>query len=481
MVAEDRLLSAKLKPTRLTRTGEPVTPDPMSALKDRTKWPRRFDFAGFETRDADGEADLVYAYEGGPDFRETIAFNAPLPEKSSPLRAGFEAALDALALVAGVSYYKAFLPPAIGFRRLNPDAGQRRFFQELYVDGLGEFGVRNQVAIEGRVNFDAAHAGPPRPRAQAAPLPRRSAVLIGGGKDSLVSTETLRAAREPLTLFAVNPKRPILECAAASGLPFIRVERRLDEKLFALNEQGALNGHVPITAIVSFIALASAFVHGFDAVILSNERSANQGNVTRDGREINHQFSKTAGMERALADYVARYIDSNLAYSSLLRPLSEAHIAKLLSRTSLYDGAFTSCNRAFQLRPKEEPKRWCRDCPKCRFTFLMLATAMERPRVEAIFGANMLEDESQLVGFEELMGLSGHKPWECVGELAESGAALLKLAQSPEWKDAKIVRALAPRLAALMPDPDAIWRELMTPSAEHSIPKRYEEMLNAFL
>jgi hypothetical protein len=111
----------------------------------------------------------------------------------------------------------------------------------------------------------------------------------------------------------------------------------------------------------------------------------------------------------------------------------------------------------------------------------MLATAMERPRVESIFGANMLEDESQLVGFEELMGLSGHKPWECVGELAESGAALLKLAQSPEWKDAKIVRALAPRLSALMPDPDAIWRELMTPLAEHSMPKRYEEMLNAFL
>ncbi|MDB5543601.1 MAG: hypothetical protein JWO64_750 [Hyphomicrobiales bacterium] len=453
----------------------------MSALQDRTHWPRRFDFAGFETRDAAGEADLVYAYEGGPEFRETIAFNAPLPEKASPLRAGFEAALDALALVAGVSYYKAFLPPLIGYRGVNPDEDQRRFFEDLYIDGLGEFGVRNNVAIDGHVNFDIAHAGPARPLARAAPLPRRSAVLIGGGKDSLVSTEILRAAHEPLTLFAVNPKKPILDCAAASGLPFIRVERRLDEKLFALNEQGALNGHVPITAIVSFIALASAFVHGFDAVILSNERSANQGNLTRDGREINHQFSKTAGVERALSDYVARYIDPKLACFSLLRPLSEAHIAQLMSRTSLYDGAFTSCNRAFQLRPKETPKRWCRDCPKCRFTFLMLATAMPRPRLESIFGANMLEDESQLTGFEELMGLSGHKPWECVGELAESGAALLKLALHPEWREAKIVRALAPRLAALMGDPGPVWQELMTPSPEHALPKRYEEMLNGFL
>lgn len=453
----------------------------MNALADRTKWPSRFDFAGFETRDAAGEADLLYAYEGGPEFRETIAFNAPLPAKGSPLRAGFEAALDGLALVAGVSYYKAFVPPRIGYRGVNPDAAQRRFFQELYVDGLGEFGVRNNVVVDGCVNFDIAGAGPARPMAQATALPRRSAVLIGGGKDSLVSTEILRAAREPLALFAVNPKKPILDCAAASGLPFIRVERRLDEKLFALNEQGALNGHVPITAIVSFIALASAFVHGFDAVILSNERSANQGNLTRDGREINHQFSKTAQMERALSDYVARYISPDLAYFSLLRPLSEAHIAQLMARTSLYDGAFTSCNRAFQLRPKEEPKRWCRDCPKCRFTFLMLAAAMPRPRIEAIFGANMLEDESQLTGFEELTGLSGHKPWECVGELAESGAALLKLAQAPEWRDAKIVRALAPRLAALMGDPEPIWRDLMTPSQDHALPQRYAEMLNGFL
>jgi len=445
----------------------------------RTPKPRRFDFAGFETRDKAGEVDLLYAYEGGPDFRETIAFNAPLPAIDSKLRPGFEAALDALSLVAGVSYYKAFLPPEIGFAGVNPDEGQRRFFENLYVDGLGEFGVRNNVRIAGHVNFGTG--GVVKPQAVHAPLARRSAVLIGGGKDSLVSLEILKAAKEPMALFAVNPKKPILDCAQASGLPFIRVERHLDEKLFALNEQGAINGHVPITAIVSFIALASAFVHGFDAVILSNERSADQGNLSRDGREINHQFSKTSGMEVALSDYVARYIDKQLCYFSLLRPLSEAHIASLMARTSLYDGAFTSCNRAFQLRPKEEPKRWCRDCPKCRFTFLMLANHMPRARLETIFGGNLLEDESQLAGYEELMGLSGHKPWECVGELAESGAALLMLADKPEWKDARLVRQLAVRLLALMPEPKKIWAELLVPSPQHYLPKRYEEMLNGFL
>ncbi|MDB5509803.1 MAG: hypothetical protein JWL93_2272 [Hyphomicrobiales bacterium] len=454
----------------------------MSPLpKNRADWPQCFTFAGVETDDAAGEAHLLYTYESGPSFRETIAFNAPLPAPGSPLRPGLDAALEALALVAGVSYYKAFLPPRISFEGLSPDADQRLFFQNLYVDGLGEFGVRNGVRIDGRVDFDVAGGSSRRPAPTGAPQRRRSAVLIGGGKDSLVSTEALKSAGEALVLFAVNPKRPILECAAASGLPFIRVERHLDPKLFELNEAGALNGHVPITAIVSFIAIASAFVHGFDAVILSNERSANQGNLVRDGREINHQFSKTAGVEQGIADYVARHIHPRLAYFSLLRPLSEAHIAQLMARTETYDGAFTSCNRAFQLRPKAPPARWCRDCPKCRFTFLILATAMKRERLEAIFGGNMLEDESQREGFEELMGLSGHKPWECVGEIAESGAALLLLAERPEWRETPIVRALAPRLAALIPDVHAIWTDLLTPSPDHHLPARYEDMLNAYL
>jgi hypothetical protein len=305
--------------------------------------------------------------------------------------------------------------------------------------------------------------------------------LIGGGKDSLVSVEVLRKSGEPMVLFAVNPKKPILDCAAASGLPFVRVERHLDPLLFELNASGALNGHVPITAIVSFIAVAASFVEGFDAVILSNERSANQGNMFANGREINHQYSKTTAAERDISSMIAHHIHGSLDYFSLLRPLSEAHIATLMAREPRYDAAFTSCNRAFQLNPKTPPARWCGDCPKCRFSFLMLAAPMGRARIECAFGKNMLDDEAQLAGFEELVGLSGHKPWECVGEIAESAAALLKLAQDPQWHDVAIVSALAPRISTLMRDPDSVWRALMTPSKDHLLPARFEKMLHDYL
>lgn len=449
-----------------------------------TDWPDTFIFAGFEIDARAREARLRYALGDRYAFTERIVFDRDLPAAGSPLRAPFEAAVELLWLAAGVSYYKTSVARTIRVDGATLAPDQRAFLQRLYVDGLGEFGVRNGVDVAGRVDFLTAVCAPGVPRRPPDPppvLPRRAAVLIGGGKDSLVSVEALRAGGEPMTLFAVNPKTPILECAAASGLPFAKVSRVLDPLLFELNAKGALNGHVPITAIVSFIAAAAAFVEGFDAVVLSNERSADQGNLMVEGREINHQFSKTTAAERDIAAQIAAHVHPGLAYFSLLRPLSEAHIAQLMARVTRYDHAFTSCNRAFQIHPKTPPKRWCGDCPKCRFSFLVLAGAMGRARIESIFGKNMLNDPAQIPGYEELVGLSGHKPWECVGEIAECGAALLRLAGQDEWRDCAVVAALAPRLRALMPDPDAVWAELMTPSRDHRLPARYERALHDYL
>src|SRR5204862_7435136 len=105
-------------------------------------------------------------------------------------------------------------------------------------------------------------------------MPRRTCVPVGGGKDSIVTLECLKRSGEPLTLFSLGNAEPIRACIAAAGLPFIRVHRRLDSGLFELNAAGALNGHVPITGILSAIALAGAVMTGCDAIAMSNEHSA---------------------------------------------------------------------------------------------------------------------------------------------------------------------------------------------------------------
>ena len=441
-----------------------------------------FKILGWTPHDASGCVDLHYGYESGLRFSESVDFHAPLP-RAGGLRQSFDAAITALCALAGVSYYKAFVPKRIVVEAPPLDAARQSFFRDLYLNGLGEFAVRNDLDLSERAQF-VCSAQPALSSVQPPvhePLERRAAVLIGGGKDSLVSVEALRAAAEPMILFAVNPKQPILDCAAASGLPFLKVTRTLDANLFALNDAGAYNGHVPITAIVSFIAIAAAFVHGFDAVVLSNERSANEATLEKDGVAINHQFSKTSAAEAEIAAYVRARISPSLDYFSLLRPLSELHIAQTFGNATRYDAVFTSCNRAFRLRAEAPSERWCCDCPKCRFVFLMLATALPFERMIAIFGKNLLDDETQLQGYEELTGLSGHKPWECVGEIGESCAAVLKLSARPEWKESRILRALAPRLEPFAPRLDEEWRRLLTPAPDHSLPPRYERLLHAYL
>ena len=205
-----------------------------------TDWPDTFVFAGFDIDETAREVRLRYRLGAGMDFSftERIVFGAPLPGRDSPARAAFEAAVETLWLAAGVSYYKTCVPPKIVVEDASLSDDQRRFFQTLYVDGLGEFGVRNGVDVASRVDFLNAPCAPGSPRtATNPPLPRRAAVLVGGGKDSLVSVEALRAGGETMALFAVNPKKPILDCAAASGLPFVKVARHLDPLLFEMNER----------------------------------------------------------------------------------------------------------------------------------------------------------------------------------------------------------------------------------------------------
>jgi hypothetical protein len=449
-------------------------------------FPGEFRILGFDSNRSTGIVNFYYRYSSGPEFCEVLDFGGALP--SAP---GLTAAFEALSVLLGISYYKAYAPDHIMIDSPNISSAQMAFFRSLYLNGLGEFAYRNQIDLSGRVNFsrgsdlDRGDNAPPLADA-AAPSPdsmpdRRHAVLIGGGKDSLVSVEILRAAKEPIILFAVNPKQPMIDCADASGFALISVRRSLDPKLFVLNDQGALNGHVPITAIVSFIAVAAAYVHGFKSIVLSNERSADEGNLTHAGVTVNHQFSKSSLFEDEIRRYINDYISTDLSYFSLLRPLSEVHIGQLFAKTDRYDAVFTSCNRAFRLRDTAPGARWCGICPKCRFTFLILATAMPRERLLKIFGADLLEDAAQLSGYEELAGVAGHKPWECVGEIAESCAAILTLANQPPWAEALIVRHLAPRLAAMMPQRDDLWRGFLTPSRDHHLVPAFERMLDAYL
>ena len=281
--------------------------------------PKEFVFESYRYDSADGSLSLRYRFLDGPRFEERLVFDFA----SRRLSADAEMALDRIFrlvfLLSGVSYYKAFVPETLRCEAFPIDRDTAHFLQNFYEKGLAEFAWRNRISLQGRCRVLFDPADPPAPT--AIDLPRRTCVPVGGGKDSIVTLECLKSAGEDLVLFSLGEAEPIAACIAASELPSIRVRRRLDPGLLTLNEQGALNGHVPITGILSAIVLACAVLAGFDTIAMSNEHSASAPNLTIGGVGINHQYSKSLEFERDFADYIARHITPSIAYFSLLRPL----------------------------------------------------------------------------------------------------------------------------------------------------------------
>ena len=414
-----------------------------------------------------GIARFPYAL-GDLRFAETLQF-PPGGDTHAAASDAFGKLLDLTAVVLGVSYYKLKAPLRIVVDFPLTRQGQD-FALDVYSNGLGEFYARNQLSHFGKIDIDARRD---TRKGRPSPLLRDRALLpIGGGKDSLVSVELLEAAGLDYTPFAVNPKGPILGSVDRIGRTPLYVTRTLDPEMIRLSkEPGYLNGHVPSTAINSMIGALTALLFSYGRIVLSNERSASEGNVVHDGREVNHQYSKSLDFEALIAGVLAEATGGSLGYFSLLRPYSEAKIARLFARETRFDHVFSSCNRNFKLSGHDGPL-WCGECPKCHFTFLILAPVMDRDRLLGIFGQNLLDQPRHEQAFRELTGLAGQKPWECVGEIEEAAACLYALTGRPEWDNAAIVAALRddlvrqygrPRLAAAL-------TELMIDSPQHHIP-----------
>jgi hypothetical protein len=456
----------------------------------RTKFdPSAFESFRFTARELDdrGRVTLSYALDEEIAFKEV--FDLPLgdPDRrlDEPERRRVDGLLALLHWVAGVSYFKTALPPNVSCETGEPPPAAAVLLEALYSEGLAELAFTNDLPGVPRPVFawSPQLGGGDRPstpenvrpvsgahgsRTADAPL-GRVLVPVGGGKDSAVALEIVRCSGAQLALFSIGDAPPIARTVSVAELPRLLATRTLDPGLSALNAAGALNGHVPITAIVSCVALLTAALNGFGAVAMANERSASAGNVVWDGVEVNHQFSKGLRAERLLSAALAESAPG-LRLFSVLRPASELAIARAFARMERYHGAFTSCNAIFRIDPALRAASWCCECPKCRFVFLALAPFSEPGRLREIFGRDLLDDERQFEGFALLTATGGHKPFECVGEEQESLAAIRLLARDGRWSGHSVVRRLVaevlPRFSADAGDPDAV----LALSDEHAVP-----------
>lgn len=485
-------------------TGSPL-------LSDIVGRKERFRYLDLEIGPKRGELSCHYALDD-ETFVERIGFDAVSPAAWDA--AGVEAAARWVFLLAGVSYYKAGAPPIIDVGDIPLSVDDTDFLRSFYLDGLGEFAYRNRLDLSHLDLLVTPPAPMPQPESQPAPqhgsqpapppgtrptrtpdqpLPHRLRPLVpfGGGIDSIVTTEIVRrrAGDDNTSLFVVSTAgdrfAAIETAASATGLAILRADRTLDPRIVRSQELGYLNGHVPVTGVISAIAVLAALLHRRDAVIMSNEASASTGNLIAGGRVVNHQWSKGVDFEAGFRQAIARHA-IGVDYFSMLRSASELWVARQFAGLPRYHRVFRSCNRAFFVDPTLRLDHWCGKCDKCCFVDLVLAPFLERAELDAIFaGREPLADESLAGRFRTLLATSSSpKPFDCVGDTPECRSALrLTAARSDRAGDGLVHKLLAELEESIgdgsdrgkLAGPEAAIdsHDLLHPAGPHFVPDAY--------
>ncbi len=421
---------------------------------------------------------VVFTYTVGDDtFTETFTLTEPVDPVVDPSHPSIQHLLDVAHLCTGVSYYKLTLPGRIvSPRPLHPTV--TALAAHLYDHGLRELAVRNDLDVPLPITIDTAAGTPSEPTdlfADPASHDRGPLVPFGGGKDSTLTLDVLTdAGTEPLA-FSIHATPVHRRSAAAVGRPLLEMTRTLDPLLATRTGEGGWNGHVPITAINSSVSAIIAALVGRRDVVIANERSAEEPTLFRDGVPVNHQYSKTFVFETALAAALA---PTGVRYWSSVRRFSELAIAGALATRGDLRNAILSCNRAFSITNPDPDPHWCLDCAKCRFTFVSFAPFLNVDEATRMFGGNLLDDPAQHDGVRALWT---DKPFDCVGELAESAIALARLTDLDGWRDTLLVRSLGEEARLVAGASGTDLAALVAPAGEDRVPAEFRGPIDAVL
>lgn len=392
----------------------------------RTLYPT-FTFDSFSYRLEGRSLHLQFHFQIGEDirFRPNVTIDTGKNFRFNGNLRDLEGIIFNIGLIELISYWKCTCSPNVLIRPFRLTEAQQDWWRKLYWYGLGEFFFTNRIDT-GHRHFLGFTFEEGAPDAGSLRYPHvgesgRVIVPVGGGKDSVVTLEELRQTRETVP-FIINPRGATSDCARIAGFAgddIIRMRREIDPKLIALNAQGYLNGHTPFSAMLAFYSVLASALTGIRDVALSNEASASEPTIP--GTYINHQYSKSLEFEEDFRRYVHDFMNDCNHYYSYLRPCSELQIAEKFARYPAYFKAFRSCNKG------SKENRWCCNCPKCLFAFIILSPFLTEEQLLGIFGEDLLEKRELEPIFDELTGLARFKPFECVGTVKEVNEALQRI------------------------------------------------------
>jgi UDP-N-acetyl-alpha-D-muramoyl-L-alanyl-L-glutamate epimerase len=391
-------------------------------------------FEGYSFDTTTKSATFHYVYDGGPRFQESFTFDFDISDIND---AALDIALRHLFVMAGISYYKLFLPPKVMLKSIELSEAEASFFEETYQRGLRELFYTNGLPIDHPVQF---------PRGNNAKTPNveledyhGSIIGIGGGKDSLTSLEMLRKDKSnEIATWSLGHRQKLMPLVRRMGTKHYYVDRAFDYVgIKSAIESGGYQGHIAFSAILACVGTVVCVLSGRSTQIVSNESSADEPTITVSGLEVNHQYSKSSAFEKSYQVLLQQFFGKSIDYYSLLRDKNELGIAHTFVQTGAwykYKDVFYSCNTGFQ--NAYDKAFWCGNCAKCAFTYLILYQFVDRQDLERVFGEDLLGKESLVPIYRELLGLSEAKPFDCVGTIAESRQAMTQTYTTrPELSD----------------------------------------------
>ena len=384
-----------------------------------------FVYEGFSiVNNLESEIKIKYKFtiEGLTSFEPEIKILKKNLDINEKLIQNCNNAIFHIGLIELISYWKCTCSPNVIIKAGYLNNEQIDWFKKLYFYGLGELFFTNGIHtnindfMNIRCESTKVYEDYSNEKNDGYLIP------IGGGKDSCVTLECLKNQKDNYCLI-INPKPVTLACARVAGYDenrIVEVKRTIDSRLLDLNKQGFINGHTPFSSLLAFLSYFIADIIGKKYVALSNESSANESNV--QGEKINHQYSKSFEFENDFRKYYNKYLKRNVEYFSFLRPLNELQIAMAFSKFEKYHTIFKSCN----VGSKGAEWKWCCNCPKCLFVYIILSPFLYKQRLINIFGEDLFKREDLLKTFVELTGNGETKPFECVGTYEEVCFALSK-------------------------------------------------------
>ena len=372
-------------------------------------------------------ATFHFSFDKKVNFEEKIDFNI-WKELNNFDEEILNNLLTNLSIALGISYYKLYpftnivLPIKLDNKQLN-------FWNKFYTNGLGEFFYTNNINpwVINFQNWIQTFST----KIWEVEKQNKALLLWWWGKDSIVWYSMIKDKYD-YDLFVVWKVDKIKkDTANVVWKQPLLVKRYLSENLFELNKT-YYNWHVPITWIISFISLITSYLYRYNYIFTSNEKSAWEENTIWKWYKINHQYSKSLEFEEDFKQYNLDFINW-IEYKSLLSTMLEIDIVEKFIKLEEFFPYFSSCNRNFKITWTSQTKRWCCNCEKCAFVYLILSAYLPKEKVINIFWEDLFENKNLLETYKWLIW-KNIKPFECVWTHNESKKALELVLEKYKWE-----------------------------------------------